>query len=194
MDKVNNFFFLGWCTRNLYILWFTLFPLCDVEQLTLKSEIRMTKGWFQLSEWHSSLKWECPGLSEQHSGLQSEWPEGTIILALPVWTFGTTLAHKSEIRMTKDDFSFLDMCQDEWWLYHSIFQWLCSDGTGTGDLDTCPWGVGLGHGVTRLLSCCSPCTCLGSEEGRTHMLWDGCPGIVAPPPSHTHSHCCYTWP
>ena len=106
MDKVNNLFFLGWCTRNLYILWFTLFPLCDVEQLTLKSEIRMTKGWFQLSEWHSSLKWECPGLSEQHSGLQSEWPEGTIILALPVWTFGTTLARKSEIGMTKDDFSF----------------------------------------------------------------------------------------
>ena len=30
----------------------------------------------------------------------------------------------------------LDMCQDEWWLYHSIFQWLCSEGMGARDLDT----------------------------------------------------------
>ena len=85
------------------------------------------------------------------------------------------------------------MCQDEWWLYHNISQCLCSEDTGTDDWDARSWGAGLGHGVTFVLPHRSPCTCLGSAGAHTRMLWGGHSVTATPPPSHTHSHDCYTW-
>ena len=85
------------------------------------------------------------------------------------------------------------MCQDGWWLYHSIFQCLCSD-TGAGDWDTRSWDGGLGYDARSLLHCSPQCTRLDSKGGHTHMLSDDYQGIVTRPPSHTHSHCCYTSP
>ena len=33
----------------------------------------------------------------------------------------------------------LEICQDGWWWYHSIFQFYSSEGIGTHDLDTLSW-------------------------------------------------------
>ena len=85
----------------------------------------------------------------------------------------------------------LDIFPDGWWLWHGIFQWCCSGDIGSGDWDTFGGG-GLADSVIASLLRCTHSgswgwvhTCMLSRDHR---------GIAAPPPSHTHSHCCCTWP